>query len=299
MSSLCTPPARRLRAALVGLAAALAPVVAGATPANLFYERTLMSAAGARCGLFTPSVAAALLAGGQQARGAALRAGAAPSTLAGVEARARAQAASVACNAPDLALAAERVRTAFNGYSRMSAMDFPGAFAGWRADRGHPKRVGASWRLSQSARIGAAPVTFGIASEGAAAPLLTAVVGSPNAQAAAGARLVVRDATLVATPYIDTRKAGLSGRVAPRTSARVFLAMSRMAAPAGLLPAGALGGAAFRFPDAAARALEGLDPREAVVLELVFPTRTGERVESTLLEVGDFAAGRAFLAAQS
>ena len=39
------------------------------------------------------------------------------------------------------------------------------------------------------------------------------------------------------------------------------------------------------------------DPREAVTLELVFPTRTGERVETTLFEVGDFAAGRAFLAA--
>ena len=51
-------------------------------------------------------------------------------------------------------------------------------------------------------------------------------------------------------------------------------------------------------PEAAARALEGLDPREAVTLELVYPTRDGERVESTLLEVGDFAAARAFLAAQ-
>ena len=75
--------------------------------------------------------------------------------------------------------------------------------------------------------------------------------------------------------------------------------MSRGTAPVGLLPAGAVVGAAFRFPDSAARALEGLDPREAVVLELVFPTRTGERVDSTLLEVGDFAAGRAFLAAQN
>ena len=51
------------------------------------------------------------------------------------------------------------------------------------------------------------------------------------------------------------------------------------------------------FPPEAARALAVLDPRESVTMELVFPTRTGERVETALIEVGDFAAGRAFLAA--
>jgi uracil-DNA glycosylase len=44
-------------------------------------------------------------------------------------------------------------------------------------------------------------------------------------------------------------------------------------------------------------ALAGLDPREAARLDLVFPDRAGERLESSLFEIGDFAAGRAFLAA--
>lgn len=289
---------KRLAATLVGLAAALTPLAASATPASLYYERTLMVAAGDRCDLFTPSVAAALLASGQQAKGAALRAGATAASLQQVEARARATAAGVPCNAPDLAVAAERVKAGFSGYTKMTAMDFPGAFGSWRADRGHPKRVGAAWRLSQQGRLGMAPVVFGMAAD-TSPPTLTAVVASVPALTAAGARLVVRDADLVASAYIDPRKTGLSGRVAPRSSSRVFLAMSRGVAPVGLLPVGATTGVAFRFPDSAARALERLDPREAVVLELVYPTRTGERVESTLLEVGDFAAGRAFLAAQN
>jgi hypothetical protein len=283
--------------AALGLAAAAAPIAAYAGAGSVFYERTLMTAANERCRLFTPSIASALAASKRQARGAALREGLAPSTLADVEARARSTAASVACNAPDLLTAAERVRAAFDGYSKMAGMNFPGVFASWRADRGHPKQMTASWRLSQTAKSSAGPVVFGVAYE-KAAPSLTAVVASPAAMTAAGARLVLRDPTLAANPYVDTRRKGLGGRAVPRSSARVFLASGRGPAPAGLLPAGAAGGIAFRFPEAAAKALERLDPREAVTLELVYPTRNGERVESTLLEVGDFAAGRAFLAAQ-
>jgi hypothetical protein len=51
------------------------------------------------------------------------------------------------------------------------------------------------------------------------------------------------------------------------------------------------------FPQEAAKAMAALDPRESATVELVFPTRTGERVQTALIEVGDFAAGRAFLAA--
>jgi hypothetical protein len=291
-------PVPKLAALALGLAAAAAPIAANAGAGALLYERTLMTAAGERCRLFTPSIAAALAASGRQARGAAIREGLAPSILSDMEARARAKAAQIACNAPDLAVAAERVRAAFDGYSRMTAMNFPGAFSSWRADRGHPRQMTASWRLSQTAKSSAGPVVFGVAYE-KAAPSLTAVVASPAALTAAGARLVLRDVSLTTAPYVDTRRKDLGGRVAPRASTRVFLASGRGAAPAGLLPAGAAAGAAFRFPEAAAKALEGLDPREAVTLELVYPTRDGERVESTLLEVGDFAAGRAFLAAQS
>ena len=59
-----------------------------------------------------------------------------------------------------------------------------------------------------------------------------------------------------------------------------------------LLPKGSEDGWAFRFPAAAAQALADLDPREAIAVEFLFP---GERVRTAYVEVGDFAAGRAFL----
>jgi hypothetical protein len=51
---------------------------------------------------------------------------------------------------------------------------------------------------------------------------------------------------------------------------------------------------AFRFPAAAQRAMAGLDPREAAAVEFLF---AGDRdaVRRAYVEVGDFAAGRAFL----
>ncbi|MDZ4370247.1 MAG: hypothetical protein U1C74_02340, partial [Phenylobacterium sp.] len=49
---------------------------------------------------------------------------------------------------------------------------------------------------------------------------------------------------------------------------------------------------AFRFPQTAAKALADLDPREAVAVEFLF---AGDRVRTAYVEVGDFAAGRAFL----
>jgi hypothetical protein len=118
--------ARRMAPACKGLALgtflSLAPMLAQAAATDVFYERAVMTAAGERCALFTPAVAAALAAGKAQARGAALRGGAALSDLAGIEARATDKAASVACNSPDMATAAGRVRTAFDGYSRLMKM---------------------------------------------------------------------------------------------------------------------------------------------------------------------------------
>jgi len=280
---------RRIRIAVV---TALVPFAAeAAAPGQLFYERTLMAEAGERCGLFTPQVAAALAASAQQARGAALRAGADRTALAAVEDRARRRAAAASCGSPDLALGAERVRAAFAGYARMTTMSFPGDSGSWTADRASP-----AWRLSQSATSASGPVVFGMAGQ-AGNEALVAVAAWSGALAASGARVLVRDPAKASSPYLDARLGGLAGRIPPRSVSVAYLASARAPAGADLLPPGSASGAAFRFPPALARALEGLDPREALVLELVYPARNGERVERVALEVGDFAAGRAFLTA--
>ncbi len=90
-----------LRRRLACIAAALvASVCARPAPgkaadaASLLYERSLMSAADARCKLFDAAIAGALASAGRQARGAALRAGADARALDAVEASARALAST-------------------------------------------------------------------------------------------------------------------------------------------------------------------------------------------------------------
>jgi hypothetical protein len=72
--------------------------------------------------------------------------------------------------------------------------------------------------------------------------------------------------------------------------------MAEARSPAGsdLLPKGAKTGWAFRFPAAAVRELAGLDPREAVIVEFLFADHR-QAARHAYVEVGDFAAGQAFL----
>lgn len=287
--------------ACVAVVAASKP--AHAAPAlDLLYERTVMVAADDRCGLFSPPIAAALDASRLQARGAALRAGARPETLAETERRARSKAAGAACGSPDLKVAAGRVRGAFEGYARLIRMEYPGEVAGWSADRSTSKQ-GDRWKLSQGSVFGWDRLRFGLAGQ-AGPPTLTAVAVFNDAAAPYAARLVMRDVTRTSGPYLDHRgkakggKLALSARTPPRSASRVFTAGGRGPAGPMLLPAGAKAGWSFRFPPAASAALAGLDPREAVMVEFVFAGPKGREVVRTAhIEVGDFAAGRAFLAA--
>lgn len=278
-------------------AAMLAPAAAHAQAVNIFYERVLMSAAGNRCGLFTAPVASALAAGQQQARGAALRAGIAAKELSGVEARARSKAATQACGSPDLALAATRVKTAFDGYARLVKMDYPGEVAVWKAERNQSKS-GLVWNLSQTTRFGADSMTFGLAGKDGIRSLVAVVSFADGARPYA-ARIVVRDVARAPQPYLDRRgRTGvlpLSARVTPRVMTRTYLAEARFAPDPLLTSGGATGAIAWRFPVAAAQALADLDPREAVEVEFVFAGAGRDMVRRAYVEVGDFAAGRAFL----
>ena len=265
----------------------LAPRVAHAAgPADLYYERTLMARAGGRCSLFDPRIEDALAASARQARGAALRAGSDPSALNAAGGRALAKADAVACDAPDLKRAAARVRAGFAGWASLKSMRFPGDRSAWTAQRSdRPKEP--RWALSTPFRAADAPAVLGLTTaDGGDA--LTAVV-SPALSAAYTVRLVVRDPAKAPDPYLDRSGAP------PPSASRAILAAARGDAPPSLLPPGVTGASLVRFTPAAAQALAQLDPRESARLEWAFPTATGERVVSVLIEAGDFAAGRAFL----
>ena len=270
----------------------LAPALAHASAANLFYERTLMSAADARCDLFAPQVSSALAAAGAQARGAALRSGVDTATLAGVEQRARAKAAATACRSPDLATAAGRVRSAFDGYAKMSRISYPGDIAGWQADRSSSKP---RWRLAQSTRFGFDRLQFGLAGTPGRDQLI-ALAAFADGQTPYAARIVMRDTARTGRAYLarydGKKRPPLPGRLPPGSASRAVMAEARAPADEALTPAGFERPLAFRFPATAVASLAALDPREAVAVEFLFP---GEQVRTAYVEVGDFAAGRAFL----
>lgn len=275
---------------LVAAVAAASPGVAGAQPADLFFERMVMSAVDDRCNLFTPGVSAALAAGAAQARGAALRAGSDAKSLKALERDAKSRAMYIDCKSQPVTTAAARVQAAFAGYQRIQRMTYRGDLTEWRADRGVGRT--ARWRLSQSADFGSNRMIFGLAGrEGASA--LVAVASFPDKATPYSARLVMRDSGRTMGPYLDARtRQPLSSKIPPASATRSYIAEARSGADDELLPKGHASGWAFRFPAQAVQALAELDPREAVRVEFLMP---GERVRVAYVEVGDFAAGRAFL----
>lgn len=293
------------KAAFVGYFASVvlvAPSVAHAGAVDAFYERSVMSSADQRCHLFTPDLSSALAAAGAQAHGAAMRSGMSSADLDRVWFRAHAAAGSVACNSPDIAVAASRVRAAFDGYSRMQQMSFPGDSASWSATRAASCNL-TTWRLSQAGSFGWDHLMFGVAGKGGETALVAVASFSDGAQPY-GARLRVRDEARAPEPFLNVIRASTNGhlpldaRMPPASATRAFFPEAHSDADAGLLPRGARSGTAFRFPRAAADAMGRLDPREAVAVEFLFANPNGgpDLVRTAYVEVGDFAAGRAFLA---
>jgi hypothetical protein len=299
------PAAARPAGPFAGLALALglaaAPVAAHAAALDTYYERAVMVAADDRCHLFSPELAAALASAEAQAHGAALRSGARDATLDQAQQRAQARAGAANCSSPDIALAAGRVRSAFDSYSKLQRMSFPGDTADWTAARASPQRS-MVWKLSQTARFGWNSAVFGLAGRDGPSILL-AVANFPDKAQPYTARLVLRDRGLAPEAFLNRTRASpgailpLAARMPPRAATTAFLPEARGDSEGLLLPAGTRDGIAFRFPKTASAALAALDPREAVAIDFVFAGSGGDQVRTAYFEVGDFAAGRAFLTA--
>ena len=155
-------------------------------------------------------------------------------------------------------------------------------------------RQSASWRLAQDAWAGQDKVVFGVAGvQGAEA--VTLAVAPEDGSSPYGARLLVRDSARLAQPLFQPGAASLQARAPMRAAAKVILAEARAPADPALRPTGAGKAVAFRFPASTEQALEQLDPREAVSVEILYPSDRGDLVRTAFLEVGDFDAGVAFL----
>ena len=275
-----------------GLVAALALLVqtapteagTGWSLDKVYAERTAMRVADQRCKLFAPSVASALLMGEVQARNAVLRSGRDPAELGQIVEIAVQRGSTISCRDPALITEAGHVRTAFSSYARLQRLDFPGGAASWKADRTvlSTRVEGGRWALTTAAVRASASLRFGVVVNGGRLTLFAQPGAEPGLMQPASARLVVRDLQKAPRPY-------LAGSLTPppRAASQVYFAADRRTAPDG--------GLGFQFPVAAVEALVQLDPREAVLLELVYPTSHGDRVVSGVFEVGDFAPAYGFL----
>lgn len=280
------------------LAAGLAALIAGpaiAAPSDLYYERSVMSAANQKCGLFSANLTSALESAQAQARGAALRAGATNLQLDNLRQTAGRRVDAIPCGSKDIATAAARVRTAFDGYARLQRLTLPGDLSSWRADRTEAERT-LTWRLAQASSFGRDRMIFGLAGRAGTSALIAVVSFADGAQPYA-ARLILRDPARAGEPCLGQAGQGLAARMPLPGASGAILAEARAEAVSSLLPPGATSGLAFRFPHSASDALARLDPREAVAVQFLFNGRAGESQRTAYVEVGDFAAGRAFLAA--
>lgn len=258
---------------------------AQAGAANLYYERSVAVAAQTKCRLFEPRLAAALSAATLQARGAALRSGVEATALAATSARARSRVASVSCGDADLRTMASRVEAGFAGWSRAARVTFPGSWSDWRGDR-FASTIEA-WRLVQDGAAAGAPVRIGLVGRNPLETRLAAVVSLEGGRRPYAARLVMRNAQVMPRPW-------LAGEGLPPDNARAsYFATGVRVAEAGLLAPGRRRGDHWAFPQSAAEALARLDPRETFSVEFLF---RDDSVTVARFEVGDFAAGRAFLA---
>lgn len=268
-----------LALALCSLVAAQAPNTAQAT----YAERRALLEADTACRLFSPDIRAALEAGAWQARGTLLRGGWTNARLAELENAAVRAARARACGDPRTRDAAIRAREGFAAWVRLSSMRFPGGDRAWTA-----RRVADSsgWLLVQDIPRAA---SFGL--QAVERRSYVALVLPLSSNAAPGtAELVLRDPLRTRTTLFDVPGRAAHGLAAGAPSpamARRILARNRRVQTM----ANGQRRVVFAFPDSAMAEMAALDPREAAEIHV-----GNQRM---LIEIGDLAAARAFLAAQA
>lgn len=269
---------------LLAALAFAAPAQADAPDARASYvERRGMIELDNKCHLFNPNIRAALQATALQARGALLRGGWSLPQVQNLEQTVVAAAQGRSCLDPRTATGAATARTASATWINANAQTFPGWTRAWYARRA-PDPAG--WRLSQAINAPYA-ASFGVRINGGREQL-TLSVANPSLSAAT---LVMRDAMRTAPTDIALPQRiayGLrAGAPAPATSTQFSSLSARVERGANNAQQ-----TTFVFPDAAFRTLLSLDPRETVEIHF------SGSPQVLLVDVGDVAVARAFLAIQ-
>jgi len=281
-------PVRALSLAILMAAAASA---AAADPAaavrRTWLERVAISAADQSCNLFSDGERLALLSGLYQAEGELLRANQTPAELRRLAADVSAHAKSLGCVHPEVVSVAETVRNGYRAFAKTTYIEYPAAHAIWGASRSVHDR----WAVSQTDKT--TSVVFGLRRQPAKPEELRVAIAMPaEGLVPSSVQLIVRDPAKMPEPWFGAfSRPGARLTPAPRAISHIEWAGKVASAK------DAVGETiwVFTFNPSVTALLEQLDPREAVQVELVPPSRARDpAIRRIVFEVGDIRAARAF-----
>ena len=272
------------------LLAAVAPA-AVADPAaavrRTWLERVAISAADQSCNLFSDGERLALLSGLYQAEGELLRANQTPAEMRRLAAEVSARAKSLGCVHPDVVSVAETVRNGYRAFVKTTYIEYPAAHAIWGASRSVHDR----WAVSQTDK--ATSVVFGLRRQLQKPEDVRVAIAMPaEGLVPSAVQLFVRDPAKMPEPWFGAfSRPGAKLTPPPRAISHVEWAGKVASAK------DAVGEAiwVFSFNPSVIALLEQLDPREAVQVELIPPSRAKDQAAKRIVfEVGDIRAARAF-----
>ena len=280
-------PLRALLAAAVLAQSAPAAYADAAAVRRTWLERVAITAADEACNLFSDGERLALLSGLYQAEGELLRANESRAEMARLATEVRAHAKSLGCVHPDVVSVAETVRSGYRAFVKTNYIEYPAAHSIWGASRSVHDR----WAVSQTDK--ASLITFGLRRAPAKPEEIRLAIAMPAKGAVpSSVQLIMRDPSKMPEPWFGAfSKPGPKLVAPPRSISRIEWAGKVASAK------DAVGEPiwVFTFNASAIPELEQLDPREAIMIELVPPSRIADQsVKRIVLEVGDLRAARAF-----
>jgi hypothetical protein len=275
---------------LATLLAATAPA-AFADPAaavrRTWLERVAISAADQSCNLFSDGERLALLSGLYQAEGELLRANQAPAEMRRLATDVTTHAKSLGCVHPEVVSVAETVRNGYRAFVKTTYIEYPAAHAIWGASRSVHDR----WAVSQTDK--ATSIVFGLRRAPAKPEEVRVAIAMPaEGLVPSAVQLFVRDPAKMPEPWFGAfSRPGAKLSPPPRAISHIEWAGKVASAK------DAVGEMiwVFSFNPSVIPLLEQLDPREAVQVELIPPSRAKDQaVRRIVFEVGDIRAARAF-----
>lgn len=281
-----------VRATLLALSFAAAMPAAFADPAAVrrtWLERVAISAADQACSLFSDGERLALLSGLYQAEGELLRANESPAEMSRLAAEVSARARSLGCVHPDVVSVAATVRNGYRAFAKTNYIEYPATHAVWGASRSPHDR----WAVSQTDKTSL--IVFGLRRAPNDPSALRLAIAMPaKGVVPSSVQLIMRDPAKMPEPWFGAfLRPGDKLTPPPRSISQIEWAGKVASAKD---PVGETIWV-FSFNASALSLIEQLDPREAIQIDLIPPSRVEDQgVKRIVLEVGDIRAARAFAA---